>query len=100
MELSSILTAIGFGILILTLTAFARQLPIPGPIVQVGAGLVLGLLPGTPLPRLAPDLVFFVFLPPILWSAAFGTSLRDFKANFRSIGLLAVGLVLATTAAV
>jgi CPA1 family monovalent cation:H+ antiporter len=98
--LTSILSAIGFGLLILTLSAFARRLPIPSPILQVGAGLILGLVPRTPLPRLAPDLVFFVFLPPILWAAAYGTSLRDFKANFRSIGLLAVGLVLATTAAV
>src|SRR6185436_3302029 len=47
-----------------------------------------------------PDLVFLIFLPPILWSAAYFTSLRDFRANLRPITLLAVGLVLATTAAV
>src|SRR4029079_12763197 len=41
-----------------------------------------------------------IFLPPILWAAAYFTSLRDFHANLRPITLLAVGLVLATTAGV
>ena len=100
MTLPSILGLIGFGLLVLTLSAFARRLPVPLPILQVLAGVVIGLMPGSPLPQLAPDLIFFVFLPPILWSAAYGTSLRDFKANLRPIGLMAVGLVLATTAAV
>ena len=49
---------------------------------------------------LHPDLVFLVFLPPILWAAAYFTSFRDFRANLRPISLLAVGLVAATTAAV
>ncbi len=52
------------------------------------------------VPQLEPDVVFFVFLPPILWAAAFFTSLREFKANIRPISLLAVGLVLATSAVV
>ena len=45
-------------------------------------------------------MVFLVFLPPILWSAAFFTSVREFRQNLRPIGLLAVGLVFVTTAAV
>jgi CPA1 family monovalent cation:H+ antiporter len=98
--LSPVLTAIGFGLLVITLTAFARRLPVPTPIIQVVAGLLVGLIPGNPIPPLAPDLVFFVFLPPILWSAAYLTSLREFKANARPIGLLAVGLVLVTSVAV
>jgi CPA1 family monovalent cation:H+ antiporter len=61
---------------------------------------LVGLVPGSTALRLEPDVVFFVFLPPILWAAAYFTSFRDFKANLRPIGLLAVGLVLATTAAV
>lgn len=98
--LSPVLTAIGFGILVLTLTAFARRLPVPTPILQVVAGLLVGFLPGPSLPALSPDLVFFVFLPPILWSAAYTTSVREFKANLRPITLLAVGLVLVTTGVV
>jgi Na+/H+ antiporter len=78
----------------------ARRLPVPYPVLLVIAGLGLGLVPGLPAPRLDPDLVFLVFLPPILWAAAYFTSLRDFRANARPITFLAVGLVIATTAAV
>jgi CPA1 family monovalent cation:H+ antiporter len=60
----------------------------------------VALVPGVALPQLDPNVVFFVFLPPVLWAAAFFTSVRDFRANLRPIGLLAVGLVLATSAAV
>jgi CPA1 family monovalent cation:H+ antiporter len=95
-----ILFAIAFAALVIALTALGRRLPIPSPILQVLAGAAIGLLPGMEVPELEPDVVFFVFLPPILWAAAFFTSLREFKANARPIGLLAVGLVLATTAAV
>lgn len=95
-----IVFAIAFAALIIALTALGRRLPIPTPILQVAAGLALGLIPGVQVPELEPDVVFFVFLPPILWAAAFFTPLREFKANLRPIGLLAVGLVLATTAAV
>ena len=63
-------------------------------------GLALGLAPGIATPELDPDLVFFVFLPPILWSAAMFTSPREFRRNIGSISLLAVGLVLVTTAVV
>ena len=63
-------------------------------------GLVLGVVPGLPTVTLSSDLVFLVFLPPILWSAAYFTSWREFHDNLRPISLLAVGLVLATTAAV
>lgn len=95
-----IVFAIAFAALVVALTALARRLPIPSPILQVLAGAAIGLIPGMHLPELEPDVVFFVFLPPILWAAAFFTSLREFRANIRPIGLLAVGLVLATTAAV
>jgi CPA1 family monovalent cation:H+ antiporter len=83
-----------------TLTAIARRLVVPVPIVLVLGGLALGLLPGVPDLRLEPDLVFLVFLPPILWSAAYGTSLREFKENLRPILQLAFGLVIATTVAI
>ncbi len=85
---------------VLALTTIAQRLLIPYPIFLVIGGLVLGLVPGLPIIRLDPDLIFLVFLPPILWAAAYFTSLRDFRANLRPISLLAVGLVLATTGAV
>jgi len=95
-----VLVALAVAALVVALTALARRLPIPTPILQVIAGLVVGLIPGITIPDLDPDLVFFVFLPPILWGAAMFTSVRDFKRNLGPIGTLAIGLVLATTAAV
>jgi CPA1 family monovalent cation:H+ antiporter len=95
-----IVLAIAFAAIVVAVTALGRRLPVPPPILQVAAGFLVGLVPGMPIPALDPDLVFFVFLPPVLWAAAFFTSLRDFNANRRPIGLLAIGLVLATSAAV
>ncbi|MGZ5006666.1 MAG: Na+/H+ antiporter [Methylobacter sp.] len=87
-------------IVVLGLTTIARKLFIPYPILLVVGGLILSFVPGLPTIRLDPDLIFLVFLPPLLWAAAYFTSWRDFRANARPITLLAVGLVLVTTAAV
>jgi len=84
----------------LALTTLSRRLLIPYPILLVIGGLVHSLIPGLPTVRLNSDLIFLVFLPPILWAAAYFTSLREFRANLRPISMLAVGVVLATTAAV
>ncbi len=78
----------------------ARRLRIPEPILLLLAGVALGLVPGLPRIELQPDLVFALFLPPILFAAAYFTPIRDFRANARPILLLAVGLVLFTTLAV
>ncbi len=85
---------------VLALATAARRVLIPYPIFLVLGGLVIGLVPNIPIVRLDPDLVFLVFLPPVLFAAAYFTSLRDFRANLRPITLLAIGLVLATTAVV
>lgn len=85
---------------VLALTTIAQKIRIPYPIFLVLGGLALGLVPGLPAVTLHPDLVFLVFLPPILWAAAYFTSLREFRQNLRPISLLAVGLVLATSAGV
>src|SRR3954469_13196204 len=95
-----VIFGIAFAALIVALSALARRLPIPTPILQLVAGLALGLTPAIATPELDPDLVFFVFLPPILWSAAMFTSPREFRRNIGSIGLLAIGLVLVTAAVV
>ncbi len=90
-ELVLILLAI-----VTALTVVARRLAIPYPIVMVLGGLVLSLIPGVPPLELPPDVVFLVFLPPLLFAAGYFTSLRDFKADLRPIVLLAFGLVLFT----
>ena len=73
--------------------ALARKLKTPYPIVLVVAGLLISFLPGIPSIRLDPDIVFIVVLPPLLYSAAWLTSWRDFYDNLVSILLLAFGLV-------
>ena len=72
------------------------KLRIPYPILLVLGGLALGFAPGLPAIDLPPDLVLVGVLPPLLYGAAFFTSLRDLRANVRPVGLLAVGLVLLT----
>ena len=74
-------------------TLLARKLQTPYPIVLVVAGLVLSHVPGIPRVTLNPDLVFLVVLPPLLFSAAWLTSWRDFVYNLVSISFLAFGLV-------
>jgi CPA1 family monovalent cation:H+ antiporter len=73
---------------------------VPYPVALVLGGLVIGLVPGLPSPELNPDVVFFVFLPPLLYSAAVTSSWPELRANARPITLLAVGLVLLTIVAV
>jgi CPA1 family monovalent cation:H+ antiporter len=82
------------------LTFIARRLRIAEPILLLLGGVVIGLIPGLPPIVLPPDLVFLLFLPPILFAAAYFTPIRDFRANARAILLLAIGLVLFTTVAV
>jgi monovalent cation/hydrogen antiporter len=99
-ELSQLQTVILLLAAVIVLVTIARRVLIPYPIFLVLGGLGLSLVPNVPIVRPHPDVVFLIFLPPVLWSAAYFTSLRDFRANLRAIGLLAIGLVLATTAAV
>jgi monovalent cation/hydrogen antiporter len=74
----------------------ARALRVPYPILLVLGGLVLALTPAVPEVNLAPDLIFLLFLPPLIYIGGFETSPRDIKAQLRPILSLAVGLVLAS----
>jgi Na+/H+ antiporter len=77
----------------------ARKIRVPYPILLTIGGLILALIPGLPSIRLDPQLVFNLFLPPLIYPAAVFTSWRDFRANLRPILLLAIVLVLLTMAA-
>src|SRR5918992_573042 len=90
-QLLGLLTAVGAFVV---LAPVAR---IPYPILLVLGGLGLSLVPGLPDFELPPELVLIAFLPPLLYSSAFFTSLRDLRANVRPISLLSVGLVAVTT---
>ena len=63
------------------LNALASWLSVPYPILLVLGGLVLGLLPGIPEIELDPDLVFVIFLPPLLYAAAFFADLRSLRTR-------------------
>ena len=82
------------------LAAFGLRYDVPYPVVLVVGGLALGFVPWLPAPDLDPDVVFFAFLPPLLYAAAFQASAYELRAHAMPIGLLAVGLVLVTVVAV
>jgi Na+/H+ antiporter len=88
---------IGLLVVVAVLATLAARLRVPYPILFVLGGSVLGFVPGLPRVKLDPEVVFLLFLPPLLYVSAIFTSWRDFRANFRAISLLAFGLVLMTT---
>src|SRR5262249_14437986 len=87
----------GLLVAVAGLALLARKIGVAYPILFVIGGLVLGFIPGLPRVRLDPELVFLLFLPPLLYPAALLTSWRDFCANLRPISMLAVRLVILTT---
>jgi monovalent cation/hydrogen antiporter len=82
------------------LEMLSRRIGVPRPILLVIAGTLLAFVPAAPTVRVDPDLVFFIFVPPLLYWAAINTSYREFRRNGLDIMLLAVGLVVATAAVV
>ena len=88
---------LGLLVAVAVLATLATRLAVPYPILLVLGGSALGFVPGLPPVELDPELVFLLFLPPLLYVSALFTSWRDFRANVRPITLLAVGLVLMTT---
>ncbi|OMB86732.1 Na+/H+ antiporter [Mycolicibacterium conceptionense] len=91
---ASLLAALVAAIL---LAAVARRYDVSAPLALVVAGLAGSALPGFHDVHLDPDLVLFVILPPLLWSAGLESSYVALRRNIRPIGFLAVGLPLATT---
>jgi CPA1 family monovalent cation:H+ antiporter len=87
---------IGLVLAAAVLAGLARVLGVPYPVVLVLGGLAFGFVPGLPSPRLEPDLVFLIFLPPLVYSAALQSSTQELRANARPIGVLSTGLVVAT----
>src|SRR5437588_10706818 len=82
--------------MVAALAVLARRLRTPYPIVLVLAGLALSFVPGIPKITLDPQVIFFVILPPLIYSAAWLTSWSSFSHHLVSILFLAVGLVVFT----
>jgi CPA1 family monovalent cation:H+ antiporter len=98
MENVGVIILLLFGITFLGI--LSNRYKFPFPIVLVLSGIVISLIPGLPVIALDPAIVFIIFLPPLLYAAAWNTSWHSFKASIRPISMAAVGLVLFTTALV
>lgn len=86
--------------LLIALLAIADRFKLPHSVLLVLTGLGVAFIPSIPEVALNPDVVFFIFLPPILYDAASNTSWHDFKAEAWPISTLAIALVFFTTIAV
>ncbi|HEU5419827.1 MAG TPA: Na+/H+ antiporter [Streptosporangiaceae bacterium] len=87
-------------VLATVVAAFAGRLRVPAPSLLVVAGLAAGLVPGVPRVEVTPEIVSLVVLPPLLYAAGQELPLRDLRAVWRPVAVLATGLVLASAAAV
>lgn len=87
------LLVLGLLVVVAALALVAKRLRVPYPIVMVIGGLAFSLVPGLPHISLDPNIVFFVVLPPLIFSAAFHISWREFRSNMVAILMLAFGLV-------
>ncbi|GEK21014.1 Na+/H+ antiporter [Cellulomonas xylanilytica] len=85
---------------IVVLTPLADRLRVPFPVLLTVFGLAVPLIPGVPHLSVEPDLILPLVLPPLLFAATQRATAREFRENARPILLLAVGLTLASAAAV
>ncbi|HEV2474409.1 MAG TPA: cation:proton antiporter, partial [Chthonomonadales bacterium] len=88
---------LGLLLVVAALVSLSRKTVIPYPVLLVAGGLLLALIPGLPGLRIRPDLVFLVFLPPLLYWESLTAPVRELRANIRPIAMLAIGLVLVNT---
>ena len=95
LELVLILLAVSAG-----LRLVAERLTVPYAAVLVVGGLLLAFIPGLPRVTLPPDILFLVFVPPLLYAGAISFPLRDFRRELGAILRLSVIMVLVSTAAV
>lgn len=88
---------LGMLVVAVVLARFSETLRVPYAVLLVVAGMALAFVPGLPSVDFDPQLIMALFLPPLLFSAAYFTSWRDFRLYLRPILSLAIGLVLVTT---
>ncbi|WP_419870431.1 Na+/H+ antiporter [Chryseobacterium sp. CT-SW4] len=92
-----LLPILGLLIIVLLLVMVAQRIRVAYPIFLVLAGLGISFIPGVPVLKLDPEIIFLIFLPPLLYEAAWYTSWNDFWKWKRTISLLAFGLVFLTS---
>jgi CPA1 family monovalent cation:H+ antiporter len=95
-----------YGIVILIMgimigaSGMAGKTRIPSPVFLILVGIGIGFIPSMPPVELDPSIVMLIFLPPLLYDAAFNISYKEFRTNINTIGTLAIGLVFVTTAGI
>lgn len=90
-------SVIAVAVMALGVAALSRRWQLPSPLILVVVGLGIGVIPQLPTLVLDPDVVLFVILPPLLYSAAQDSSYIALRRNARPVGLLAVALPLVST---
>ena len=86
--------------IMIVLSAIADKIKLAYPILLIAAGIIIGFIPNLPNIELNPDVVFLIFLPPLLYDAAFNINLKTFRTNINTIGTLSIGLVFLTAAGI
>lgn len=82
------------------LSAIADKIKLPYPVLLIIAGIGVGFIPGLPDIELSSEVVFLLFLPPLLYDAAFNISFQEFKTNLHTISTLAISLVFLTASGI
>jgi len=84
----------------IAISAIAPRVKIPYPVLLMAVGIIVGFIPGFHYVPIDPDVVFLLFLPPLLYDAAVNISFQEFKTNIRTISMMAVTLVFITMVAI
>ena len=95
MENYSIIIFILF--IVIALSAFADKIKLPYPILLIIIGIIIGFIPSIPEIEINPEIIFLIFLPPLLYDASFNISPKHFRTNLSTISTLAIPLVFLTT---
>ncbi len=82
------------------LSAVANKIRLPYPVLLIVAGIVIGFIPSLPEIKINPEIIFLLFLPPLLYDAAFNISFREFRKNINTISTLAISLVFLTASGI
>jgi len=83
--------------IVIGLSAFADTIKLPQPILLIIVGVAIGFIPTMSEIEINPEIIFLIFLPPLLYDASFNISPKHFKTNLTTISTLAIPLVFLTT---
>lgn len=81
-------------------SGLAEKIKASVPMLLLIVGMAIGFMPAMPKVEMNPEIIMLLFLPPLLYDAAFNISFQEFKTNFNTITTLGMGLVFVTTAGI